>query len=130
MCLFPFTSMGYGDHVHLSPVRMGSIFRQECEADKSSYVLRSWIFDVSLYCFLCLEHVMLIYALNSYYLISNTPYYCDNFSAVTVRWECLSSGGSDVQNCYSPKRSIFLTQYCAGDKIEKNEMGWACGAYG
>jgi len=24
----------------------------------------------------------------------------------------------------------MLTQYCAGDKIEKNEMGWACGAYG
>ena len=23
-----------------------------------------------------------------------------------------------------------LTKYCAGDKIEKNEMGWACGAYG
>jgi len=23
-----------------------------------------------------------------------------------------------------------ITQYCAGDKIEKNEMGWACGAYG
>ena len=23
-----------------------------------------------------------------------------------------------------------LTQYCAGDKIEKDEMGWACGAYG
>ena len=22
------------------------------------------------------------------------------------------------------------TQYCAGDKIEKNEMGGACGAYG
>jgi len=22
------------------------------------------------------------------------------------------------------------TQYCAGDKIEKNEMGWACGASG
>ena len=20
--------------------------------------------------------------------------------------------------------------YCAGDKTEKNEMGWACGAYG
>ena len=27
-------------------------------------------------------------------------------------------------------RSVLLTQYCAGDKIEKNEMGWACGAYG
>jgi len=24
----------------------------------------------------------------------------------------------------------LLTQYWAGDKIEKNEMGWACGAYG
>jgi hypothetical protein len=23
-----------------------------------------------------------------------------------------------------------LTQYCAGGKIKKNEMGWACGAYG
>ena len=27
-------------------------------------------------------------------------------------------------------RTILLTQHCAGDKIEKNEMGWACGAYG
>ena len=25
---------------------------------------------------------------------------------------------------------LLLTQYCAGDKIEKNEMGRACGAYG
>jgi len=23
-----------------------------------------------------------------------------------------------------------VRQYCAGDKIEKNEMGWACDAYG
>ena len=28
------------------------------------------------------------------------------------------------------KLFVLLTQYCAGDKIEKNEMGWACGAYG
>ena len=27
-------------------------------------------------------------------------------------------------------RSVLLTQYCAGDKIEKNEMGRACGTYG
>jgi len=26
--------------------------------------------------------------------------------------------------------SILDLRYCAGDKIEKNEMGWACGAYG
>ena len=25
---------------------------------------------------------------------------------------------------------LLLTQYCAGDKMEKNDMGWACGAYG
>ena len=25
---------------------------------------------------------------------------------------------------------VLFTQYCAGDKIEKNEMGWACGSYG
>ena len=26
--------------------------------------------------------------------------------------------------------SVLLTQYCAGGKIEKNEMGWACGSNG
>ena len=25
---------------------------------------------------------------------------------------------------------VLLTQYCAGGKIEKNETGGACGAYG
>jgi hypothetical protein len=27
-------------------------------------------------------------------------------------------------------QSVPLTQYCSGDKIEKNEMGGACSAYG
>jgi hypothetical protein len=27
-------------------------------------------------------------------------------------------------------RSVFLTQYWSGDKIEKNELGRACSAYG
>jgi hypothetical protein len=26
--------------------------------------------------------------------------------------------------------SVHLTQYCAGNKIEKNEMGWECDTYG
>jgi hypothetical protein len=26
--------------------------------------------------------------------------------------------------------TVKLTQYCAGGKIERNEMGRACGAYG
>jgi hypothetical protein len=25
---------------------------------------------------------------------------------------------------------VLLTHYCAGDKIEKNEIGWACSTYG
>jgi hypothetical protein len=25
---------------------------------------------------------------------------------------------------------VLLTQYCAGGKTKKNEVGWACGAYG
>jgi hypothetical protein len=25
---------------------------------------------------------------------------------------------------------VLLTQYCSGDKIEKNEMGGVCGTYG
>jgi hypothetical protein len=28
------------------------------------------------------------------------------------------------------ERSVLLTQYYAGDKIEKNELGWGWGAYG
>jgi len=31
---------------------------------------------------------------------------------------------------YLSQRSVLLTQYCAGGKIETNEMGRACGAYG
>jgi hypothetical protein len=27
-------------------------------------------------------------------------------------------------------QSVLLTQYCLGDKIEKAEMGRACGTYG
>jgi len=35
-----------------------------------------------------------------------------------------------IPNQRGAKWSVLLTQYCTGDKIEKNEMGWACGAYG
>ena len=41
---------------------------------------------------------------------------------VTGEWRRLHN--EELNDLYSP------TQYCAGDKIEKNEMGWACGAYG
>ena len=27
-------------------------------------------------------------------------------------------------------KDVLLTEYCAGGKIEKNEMGRACGTYG
>ena len=31
---------------------------------------------------------------------------------------------------YAYLESVLLTQYCTGGKIETNEMGRACGAYG
>jgi hypothetical protein len=34
------------------------------------------------------------------------------------------------QNLIEYSEEIKLTQYCAGGKIEKNEMGGACGTYG
>ena len=30
---------------------------------------------------------------------------------------------------HNEELSVLLTQYCVGGKIEKNEMGGACGAY-
>jgi len=41
---------------------------------------------------------------------------------VTVEWRRLHN---EELNDLLP-----LTQYCTGDKIEKNEMGWICDAYG
>ena len=41
---------------------------------------------------------------------------------ITGEWRRLHN--EELNDLYSS------TQYCAGDKIEKNEMGWACGAYG
>ena len=48
-------------------------------------------------------------------------------SARAKRW------WSDIDRIYvfcMDTRSVLLTQYCAGGKIEKNEMGGACGGYG
>ena len=38
--------------------------------------------------------------------------------------------GSDISSITTAKCFVLLTQYCTDDKTEKNEMGWACGAYG
>jgi len=36
----------------------------------------------------------------------------------------------DIEILMAGISSVLLTQYCAGGKIETNEMGRACGAYG
>ena len=41
---------------------------------------------------------------------------------VTGEWRRLHN--EELNDLYSSP------QYCASDKIEKNKMGWACGAYG
>ena len=40
-----------------------------------------------------------------------------------VTGECRRLHNEELNDMYS-------IQYCAGDKIEKNGMGWACCAYG
>ena len=42
---------------------------------------------------------------------------------VTGEWRRLRN--EELNDLY-----VLLAQYCAGDKIKKNEMGWACGTYG
>ena len=47
-----------------------------------------------------------------------------------LRHSDLRGLGSVSRGSIAQNSKVLLTQYCAGDKIEKNEMGWACGAYG
>jgi hypothetical protein len=35
-----------------------------------------------------------------------------------------------VEKIHNELNDLLLTQYCYGDKLEKNEMGGACRAYG
>jgi hypothetical protein len=39
-------------------------------------------------------------------------------------------GFADMKELSYALKFAWGAIYCAGDKIEKNEMGWACGAYG
>jgi hypothetical protein len=65
---------------------------------------------------------------------------------ISLRW-CTKGCGNHVEFAYSVSKlkdfivrinfmcldlrwSVLLTQYFSGDKIEKNEMGGACSAYG
>ena len=41
-----------------------------------------------------------------------------------------AAGGMEEIAKRGAKWFVLLTQYCAGDKIENNEMGWVYGAYG
>ena len=45
-------------------------------------------------------------------------------------YEGRGNGGMEETAQRGAKCSVLLTQYRAGDKMEKNEMGWACGEYG
>jgi len=40
------------------------------------------------------------------------------------------NGGMEEFALRGAKWFVHLNQYFTGDKIEKNEMGWTCGAYG
>ena len=52
------------------------------------------------------------------------------FGAWYVWRLCRSGSLTAVARELARYRLDFLTAYCAGGKIEKNEIGEACGAYG
>ena len=59
--------------------------------------------------------------------------WCDqNVSSLLSRevMEGRGNGGMEEIALRGAKWFVLLTQNCMGDKMEKNEMGWACGAYG
>jgi len=43
---------------------------------------------------------------------------------------CIELRLCGTQSQWGTSRSVLLTQYCGGDKIEKDEIGGACSAYG
>ena len=45
------------------------------------------------------------------------------YKGIYVRATCFDLVGH-------PQGFVILTQYCVSDKIGKNGMDWACGAYG
>ena len=57
-------------------------------------------------------------------------YGCETWSLTLREERKLRVFENRVLRIFGARRLVLLTQYCAGDKIEKNEMGWACGAYG
>jgi len=59
-----------------------------------------------------------------------------NVSDITSRKNQNTLFSNNTEKCNSTgeftddNRSVLLTHYCAGGKIETNEMGRACSAYG
>jgi len=47
-----------------------------------------------------------------------------------VLMRILRPKGDEVTRELRKPQTLLLTQYCSGDKIEKNEMGGTCSAYG
>jgi hypothetical protein len=44
--------------------------------------------------------------------------------------KCNVYGGSGENYVMRSLMILYITKYCAGDKLEKKEMGGACSAYG
>jgi hypothetical protein len=53
-----------------------------------------------------------------------TPSYCVTYIAYKRNVDC------SCRRLAKLWKEVVVTQYCASGKIEKNEMGGACGAYG
>jgi hypothetical protein len=57
--------------------------------------------------------------------VKNISQYC-----LKLPFVCYASKGMNKTMKWGAEWSILLTQYCSGDKTEKNETGGACSVYG
>jgi hypothetical protein len=60
--------------------------------------------------------------------------HCESFFAMQINLITCSSALLEsiyvLRGVGEAACSVLLTKYCSGDKIEKNEVGGACSAYG
>ena len=80
----------------------------------------------------CFPGMLLTYFLNVFEIVPVAPIITGITFVFTFHMRCISLDLLIIIIIITIiiNEALLLTQYCAGGKIEKNEMGGACGAYG
>ena len=86
-------------------------------------------------CIVCLEGAVLLtqYCAGGKIVKNEMGWACGSYGGGEGAYRVLVGKPEGKKPLGRPRRrwvDNILAQYCAGDKIVKNEMGWACGSYG